>query len=114
MLLVPDRDQGRFDPVVKRLKPVDARVAGGAKGQQKAGVMEARSAVVDGQLPIRPTALTTTAVAIQHTFPVAGKAAAGVGVPPVTSRAQSGTKQLEAAAGAEEPGLPTRARAARW
>ena len=37
MLLVPERDQRRLDPMAHGAKPVDAGVAGGAKGNQKAG-----------------------------------------------------------------------------
>ena len=91
--------------MVKRLQPVDARVASGAKSNEEAAVMNAGTAIVDGKFPIRPTALAAAAIPVQHTFALAGKAAAGMGVPPIASPAEAGTKELEAPARAEKPGL---------
>jgi len=91
--------------VVKRLQPVDARVASGAKSNEEAAVMNAGTAMVDGKFPIRPTALAAAAIPVQHTFALAGKAAAGMGVPPIASPAEAGTKELKAPARAEKPGL---------
>ena len=73
---------------------------------RKPALMDAGTAVVNGELPFRPTGAAAAAVALEHGFAVAGEAEAGVGLPQIASAAQSGTKQLEAAAGAEKPGLP--------
>jgi hypothetical protein len=48
--------------------------------------------VVDGELTLRPTGSTPRAVAIDDGLPVAGEAAAGMGLPPVTGGAQAGTQ----------------------
>ena len=108
MLLVPKRDQRRLDPVPDGPEPMDSSVAGGAEGNQKPRVMNAGPAMVNRQLPLRPTGLTAAAVAIEHGFAVAGEAEAGMRLPRIAIPAQAGAKQLEAAAGAEKPGLPAR------
>ncbi len=48
MLFLPKRNQRGLDPMAQRAKPVDAGVAGGAEGNQKAAVMNPGAAVVDG------------------------------------------------------------------
>jgi hypothetical protein len=48
MLLMPDWDQGRLEPVAHGAKAMDPRVASGAERNQKAPLMKTRTAVVDG------------------------------------------------------------------
>ncbi len=80
MLLVPERDERRFEPAAHRAQPVDAGMAGGTQGNQEARVMDARTAVVDGEFTIRPTGAAAASVALQNLLAVAGEAAAGMRV----------------------------------
>jgi hypothetical protein len=43
MLLAPERHEGRLDPMAKRLKPMNPRVAGGAKSDQETRFMKPRA-----------------------------------------------------------------------
>jgi hypothetical protein len=62
--------------------------------------------VVNRELTLGPTGTTAAAVALEHGLALAGEAEAGVRLPRIADPAQAGAKQLEAAAGAEKPGLP--------
>jgi hypothetical protein len=107
VLLLPEGNERRFQPVPDRAEPVDARVAGGTKGNEQTPAVDAGTAVMDSQLIGIPTALAAAAVALQNFFPMPGKAAAGVCLPPIAGPAQSGTKEAGLAARTEKPGLPT-------
>ena len=115
MLLLPEGNERRLDPMAQRAEPVDAGMAGGAQSNQEARLMDAGSAVMDRQFMGRPTAAAAAAVALQNLGAVAGEAAAGMVFLPVTAGAQSATKEAGLPAGAEKPGLPTAQRSvARW
>ena len=113
MLLVPKRDQRRLDPVTDGAESVDAGVAGGAQGNQQPPLVDAGTAVVNGELTLGPTPLTLAAVANEHGFALAGEAEAGVGLPRIATRAQAGAEEACLPAGAEKPGLPGATEAAR-
>jgi hypothetical protein len=81
-------------------------MAGGAKSNQKPALVDARSSVVNSEVPLRPTGATAAAVTIEDRIAVAGEAKAGVGLPETAGSAQSRTNEMEAPAGAEKPGLP--------
>jgi hypothetical protein len=84
---------------------VDPGVAGGAKGNQEAALMNAGAAVVDRELTLSPATLTLPAIAVEDSVAMAGEAAAGVGPPLVAMPAEAGT-QACLPAGTEKPGLP--------
>jgi hypothetical protein len=115
MLLFPEGNERRLDPMAQRAEAVDAGMAGGAQSNQEARLMDPGSAVMDRQFMGRPTAAAAAAVALQNLGAAPGEAAAGMPILPVAAGAQSAAKQPEAAAGAEKPGLPTaQGRDARW
>ena len=103
---MPKRNQRRLDPVPDGAEPVNPGVAGGAEGNQKARVMNARPAMVNRQLPLRPTGAATAAVALENGVAMSGEAEAGVGLSRIARSAQSGTQEACLPAGAEKPGLP--------
>ena len=78
MLLPPEGNERRFDPVAQDAEAVDAGVAGGAEGNQEPGLMDSGSAVVDGEVLVRATGLAAAAVAGEHRLAVVGEAAAGM------------------------------------
>ena len=106
MLLVPDWDQRRLEPAAHGTEPVDTGMAGGAKGNQKPALMDARTAVMNGELTVRPTRPAATTVALEHGIAMSGEAKAGVSLPPVTGRTKARAKEPEAPTRAEKPGLP--------
>ena len=73
---MPDRDQRRLEPATHGTEPVDTGMAGGAKGNQKPALMDARTAVMNGELAIRPTGPAAATVALEHGIAMAGKAPA--------------------------------------
>jgi hypothetical protein len=83
-----------------------AGVTGSAKGNQEAALMDPWAPVVDGELPIGPTNLAATTVAVEDSVAVAGKAAARMSLARVATPAQTGGPQLSGATGTEMPGLP--------
>jgi hypothetical protein len=85
---------------------MDAGMTGGAQGNQPARVLVAGPAVVDGQIPLRPTAAAAAAVARENRVAVAGEAPAGMRLALVAAPAQSGRPEPGVAAGTEKPGLP--------
>ena len=91
--------------MVKGLEPVDAGVASGTEGDQETALVDARTTMMNGEFTLSPTGATAAAVAVEDGLPLAGKAAAGMGTPPVTRRAQAGVKEAGLPAGAEKPGL---------
>ena len=93
MLLFPEGNERRLDPMAQRAEPVDAGMAGGAQGDQEARLMDPGPAVMDRQFTVGPTAAAAAAVALQNLVAVAGEAAAGMPFLPVTARAQSATKE---------------------
>ena len=107
MLLFPESNERRLDPMAQRAEPVDAGVAGGAQSNQVARLMDPGSAMMDRQFMGRPTAAAAAAVALQNLVAVTGKAAAGMSFLPVTPGTQARAKEPEAPARAEKPGLPT-------
>ena len=107
MLFLPERNERRFEPMPQRAQSVDAGMAGGAHGDQPAAVMDSGMTVVHREFTGRPTAAATAMITIQDFLAVAGEAAARVGLPPIARTTQPGTKEPEAPAGAEKPGLPT-------
>ena len=56
VLFLPQRNERRLDPMPQRLRAMEAGVAGGAESNQKAWVMDAGPAMMDGEFPVRPTA----------------------------------------------------------
>jgi hypothetical protein len=106
VLLVPDRDQRGLEPSAHGAEPVDPGMASGAKGNQESALMDPGTAMMDGELTLRPAPLTPSAVAVENRLAAAGKAPAGMRLFRIAMPAQAGAKQLEAAAGAEKPGLP--------
>ena len=113
VLLLPQGHERGLEPAAQGNEAMDAGMAGGAKRNQQARVMDARPAMVDGEFLLSATGAAAVAVAPQDLVAVAGKALARVKVTPITARAEPGTKELEAAAGAEEPGLRERPRGKR-
>ena len=87
MLLFPQGNERRLDPMAQRAEPVDAGMAGGAQSNQVARLMDPGSAVMDRQFIGRPTGAAAAAVALQNLVAVAGKAAARARLPPITGRA---------------------------
>ncbi len=77
-------------------------MAGRAKGNEKAGLMDARPAMVDRKLPFAATGLTAVAVSEQDLLALAGKAAAGVGLSRIAAGAESGAEELHLATATEE------------
>jgi hypothetical protein len=63
VLLAPERDERRLDPVPDRLQPMNASVAGRTEGDQKPGVVDSGPAVMDGEFLLGPAAAATAAVA---------------------------------------------------
>jgi hypothetical protein len=61
--------------------------------------------MMDGESPLRATGAAAAVVTLQNLVAVAGEAAAGMGLSPITTRAPSRAKQPKATAEAEEPGL---------
>jgi hypothetical protein len=57
MLLLPQRDKSRLDPVPDGGQTMDTCMAGSAKGDQKAALM-------NRELTVSPTRLTAVAIAI--------------------------------------------------
>ena len=64
MLFLPERNERRFDPVAQRLRAMEAGVAGSAESNQKPRVMDAGSAMMDDQFPIRPTAPASATIPV--------------------------------------------------
>lgn len=64
MLLLPQRDKGRLDPVPDGGQAVDTCMAGSAKGDQKAALMDTWTAMMNRELTVRPTRPTAVAIAI--------------------------------------------------
>ena len=115
MLLFPEGNERRLDPMAQRAEAVDAGMASGAQSNQKARLMDPGSAVVHRQRPFRPTAAAAAAVALQNLGAAPGKAAAGMVFLPVAAGAESATEEACLPARAEKPGLPTAQRSdARW
>ena len=75
MLLAPQRDERRLEPISEGTQPVDLGVAAGAQGDQKARLMDSRPTVVDGELASRPAATASAVVTLQNLVAVAGEAA---------------------------------------
>ena len=105
MLLLPQGNERRFEPVPQRLQPVDARMTGGAKRQQKTRVMDPGAAVMDGEFLLCPTPPAAAAVAVENRIAVAGEAPPGVRFPPIAVGAQTGSTEAGLPARTEEPGL---------
>ena len=103
---MPHRDQRGLEPAAHGAEPVDAGMASGAKGNQESALMDPGTAMMDGELTLRPAPLTPSVVAVENRLAAAGKAPAGMRLSRIAMPAQAGAKQLAAAAGAEKPGLP--------
>ena len=74
MLLFPEGNERRLDPMAQRAEAVDAGMASGAQSNQEARLMDPGSAVMDRQFMGRPTAAAGAAVALQNLVAVASKA----------------------------------------
>ena len=107
VLLVPERDERGLEPATHGAEPVNAGVASGAQRNQESALMNAGVTVVNSELTLRPTTLTTSAVAVEHSLAVAGEVETGVRLPCVAPSAQAGAQQTRLATRAEKPGLPT-------
>ena len=105
MLLVPDRHQRRLKPAAHGTQPVDAGVAGGAQGNQKPALVNARATMMNGELMGRATGAAAAAVAIENGVAVSGKAPPGMGLAGVATPAESGSPEPSFAADTEEPSL---------
>ncbi len=77
-------------------------MAGGAKGDEKAGLMAARPAMVDRKLAFAATGLTAVVVSEEDLLALAAKAAAGVGLAGIAAGAESGAEEPHLATLAEE------------
>ena len=104
-MLVPNGDQCRLDPPAHGTQPVNAGVAGGTQGNEKAALVDARAAVVNCELARGPAGAATAAVAVEYGIAVSGKAPAGMCLAGVAALAQPGSAQPSFAAQTEEPGL---------
>ena len=94
VLLLPERQQRLGQPAPLPLAPVDDRVTGGTKGNQRSQSVTAGAAVMDGALIPCPAALTGRAVAGEHGFAAAAEAPARVGRPLVAAAAQAGKSDV--------------------
>ncbi len=108
MLFLPKRNERGLDPMAQRGQPVDAGVAGGTKGDEKARSMDSRAAMVNGEGTLGPTALAAPAIAGENLVTVTAKAAAGMRLARIAADTPSHGVQLGGATGAEKPGLPKR------
>ena len=108
MLFLPKRNESGLDPMAQRGKPVDAGVAGGAKGNQQTRPMDSRAAMVNGEGTLGPAALAAPAIAGEDLLAVTGEAAAGMRLARIAADTQSKGVQLGGATKAEKPGLPAR------
>jgi hypothetical protein len=107
MLLLPEGNQRRLDPMAQSLQPVDAGVAGGTESNQPAAVMEAGPTVMHAELPLRPTAAAAAAVALENRVAMAGEAKPRVRPASIAAPAQTGSPEEGVATRTEKPGLPT-------
>ena len=116
MLLFPEGNERRLDPMAQRAEPVDAGMAGGAQSNQEARLMDPGSAVMDRQF----TGQTHSRGSGGRRAPkprsrCPAKRRREWLFLPVAAGAQSATKEACLPAGAEKPGLPTAQRSdARW
>ena len=110
MLLVPDRHQRRFDPAAHGAQPVNPSVAGRTKGDEQARLMHTGTAVMNGELSLRPTGAAATTVAFENCVAMAGEAKARVRLAGVAAAAQSGSPELGITTTTEKPGLPARSK----
>ena len=69
--------------------------------------MNARPTMVDGEFTLSPTPLTTSAVTVEDSVAVAGKATAGMRLARIAPLTESGAQEACLPARAEKPGLPT-------
>jgi hypothetical protein len=105
VLFPPQSKQRLRQPAPVRLEPVDDRVAGGAQSDQRSLGMLPGFPVMNGVLMGCPASLAAVAIPREDSLPMAAEAAPRVGYLGITAPAQSGAKELEVPAEAEEAGL---------
>jgi hypothetical protein len=103
---MPDRDQRGLEPAAHGAEPVDPGMARGAKGNQESALMDPGTAMMDGELTLRPAPLTPSVVAVENRLAAAGKAPAGMRLSRIAGATQARTQEACLPAGAEKPGLP--------
>ena len=101
MLFVPERHERGFDPIAKRLKPVDPGMASCTQRDEISSSVDAWPAMMDDEFPVRPTGAATAVIAVQNVLAMTGETAARVSFTPVTSRAKARAIEPDAAAAAE-------------
>jgi hypothetical protein len=117
MLFGPEDGEEFRDPDVNRSQPMQARMAGGADGDQEIGIADAGKPVMNMEAVPRPAADAPQPIALEDRFPISGEVIFRVPARPVTLRAQTRDHRDSFAAGAKQwlllkPGVHRRLREA--